>query len=268
MQIQYWETKAGFECIHLPSIDLASIDTSSPRSAGGHQQSPSSNSNDAGRTTPTYPRHTLAKKASKISFGMKREKGKEREPSIDKEARDKETNGRPSLGTTMIGATSGSSSFFNIPSSTPTGMSAQDQLPSSNGISSLTFTGPKDANGATEDENKDNLGTGTSPPRSHSPTVSNRAKVLPPIPRDFAARSPSPLPSAHVEREVFESMGNNSLSVRFDINIVKVSGVMFMLKYRRCADHAYRFLGSLFTDCNSVVLVVMAGNIKCWRGGS
>ncbi|KAJ2936745.1 hypothetical protein H1R20_g348, partial [Candolleomyces eurysporus] len=237
MQIQYSETKAGFECIHLPSIDLASIDTSSPRSTGGHQQSPSSNSNDTGRTTPTYPRQTLAKKASKISFGMKREKGKEREPSIDKEGRDKESNGRPSLGTTVLGATSGSSSFFNIPSSTPTGTTGQDHQLQPNGISSATFTGPKEA---TSEDDKDMLGT--SPPRSHSPTVSNRAKVLPPIPRDFAARSPSPLPSAHVEREVFESMGNNTLCVRFDINIVKVPWLpLHGLQFRRVGGDGWQY---------------------------
>jgi hypothetical protein len=58
-----------------------------------------------------------------------------------------------------------------------------------------------------------------------------KAKILPPIPRDFGGRapsplapgrSPSPLPTGQVDKEVFESMGNNSLSVRFEINIVKV----------------------------------------------
>ena len=91
--------------------------------------------------------------------------------------------------------------------------------------------------------------------RSSSP-VSNKSKVLPPIPRDFGGaasvsattatattvsattttatttpnatattprtKSPSPLPSGQVDKEVFESIAKNQLSVRFEITIVKV----------------------------------------------
>jgi hypothetical protein len=70
----------------------------------------------------------------------------------------------------------------------------------------------------------------------------NKAKVLPPLPLDFAPASPlpvqspllaqqgpSPLPTGEVDRDVFESMGNNSLSVRFEINIVKVIFVRICL---------------------------------------
>jgi len=87
--------------------------------------------------------------------------------------------------------------------------------------------------------------------RSSSP-VSNKSKVLPPIPRDFGGtatasamdasamttaatatattantrtKTPSPLPSGQVDKEVFESIAKNQLSVRFEITIVKVCSV-------------------------------------------
>jgi len=89
--------------------------------------------------------------------------------------------------------------------------------------------------------------------RSSSP-VSNKSKVLPPIPRDFVGaasasamgattigatamdatatatantrtKTPSPLPSGQVDKEVFESIAKNQLSVRFEITIVKVCSV-------------------------------------------
>jgi len=87
-----------------------------------------------------------------------------------------------------------------------------------NGISSATYTNPANNGVLVEDD-------GVETPARQSP--SNKSKILPPIPRDFGAtsptpRSPSPLPSGAIDKEVFESLGHNSLSVRFDINIVKV----------------------------------------------
>jgi hypothetical protein len=150
---------------------------------------------------------------------MKREKGKEREASFDKEGRDKDSVGRPSLGTTTLGATPshGSSSFFNV-SSHPTASPEPPHILHPNGISSATFQ----SNGISVDDDKDATAS-----RSNSPTTANRTnKGLPPIPRDFGAaspRPPSPMPSGAIDKEVFESLGNSTLSVRFDINIVKVS---------------------------------------------
>ncbi|KAF6752697.1 CAMK/CAMKL/Kin1 protein kinase [Ephemerocybe angulata] len=249
MQIQYRETKTGFECIHLPSIDLNSIEGHGRNGVSNHHQAASSTSNnDNGQATPTtYSRPSIVKKASKISFGMKREKGKEREASIDKEGRDKESVvSRPSLGTTTtLGATpsGASSSFFNVSSSNQTGepIQHQPQTLHPNGISSATF---QPSAGAMEEEGKEKEEGG---PRSGSPTVSNRAKVLPPIPRDFGATSPaprsaSPLPSGPVDREVFEMMGNNSLSVRFDINIIKVPWLpLHGLQFRRASGDGWQY---------------------------
>jgi hypothetical protein len=195
----------------MPSIDLSSIETSP---VGQQQQTQTSGSTDTGtgtsmgRVSPSYHRPSIVKKASKLSFGMKREKGKEREPSTDK-GRGAEQPSRPSGGTTLSTA-SGSSSFFNV-SSNQTAVVTQE--PQTNGVVAPPLV-DVDV---------------TPPPPSASSTT--KFKVLPPIPRDFGGRVPSPLPSApspspfptgQVDRDVFESLGNNMLSVRFEINIVKV----------------------------------------------
>lgn len=213
MQVRYRETKTGVECIHLPSIDVSSVDPSTFRNGHGHQQMGSS---DTGRTTPTH-RPSLVKKASKLSFGMRRGN---REPSMERSKTDDS-----STGTAKLAARSGgSSSFFNVIQEQPT--SNHDNASQyQNGVSSTML---EKANGSMDEENTPTQGM---PPRSHSPTIStsNKAKVLPPIPRDFGAnsptpraRSPSPLPSGEVDREVFENLTHNTLSVRFEINIVKV----------------------------------------------
>jgi hypothetical protein len=50
--------------------------------------------------------------------------------------------------------------------------------------------------------------------------------AVPPISRDFGSpvppHSPSPIPTGEEDREVFEAMGDNLLSCRFEINVVKV----------------------------------------------
>ncbi|KAG5645296.1 hypothetical protein DXG03_006485 [Asterophora parasitica] len=211
MQVQYRETKGGFECIHLPSIDLSSVDPSPVRQHHGHSQQMSSGTSGE----RVSHRSSVVKKASKLSFGMKREKGKDREPSgsLDKSRSPaSEQSGRPSVGTTntLTATPSGSSSFFNVPSSHTAVPNHHDQ------------------NGATVSPAHE---IDVTPPSPSTPTgtTPRSAKVLPPIPRDFVerapspmtARSPSPLPTGEVGRDVFESMGNNTLSVRFEINIVK-----------------------------------------------
>jgi len=214
MQVQYRETKTGFDCIHLPSIDISSLQdphgtpTPSPRK---HRKQGSAGSGDSGGTT-----RRIVRKASKLSFGMTRkdkDKDKDRtgETSLNgstHKEKDKELPGRPSGGAVpgpTFGATqsSGSSSFFNVSSNAPT-------------------VHPDDASATLQADD--------SPSRSHSPA---RSKNLPPIPHDIAAATPqqqqhqqqqvSPPPTGEVaDPEVFESVSRNTLSVRFEINIVKV----------------------------------------------
>ena len=65
MQVQYRETRSGFECIHAPSIDITSVQS-------GHLNS----SRKSQQTHEGPVRRSLTKKASKLSFGLK---GKEKE---------------------------------------------------------------------------------------------------------------------------------------------------------------------------------------------
>ncbi|KIM44218.1 hypothetical protein M413DRAFT_376918 [Hebeloma cylindrosporum] len=234
MQVQYRETKGGFECIHLPSIDLSSVE---PTIRGHrHGQHASSTSGETSTVTPAPSRPSIVKKASKLSFGMKRDKGKEREPSMDKE-KEKEHAGRPSGATLMTTASSGSSSFFNV-SSNHTVVAGSPETPT---IQPAMMNGLTPVSSATTERD----------PGSHSPALANKGKVLPPIPRDFGGRatspvppprSPSPMPTGEIDRELFESMGNNSLSVRFEINIVKVPWLpLHGIQFRRASGDGWQY---------------------------
>ncbi|RDB21955.1 Protein kinase kin1 [Hypsizygus marmoreus] len=236
MQVQYRETKGGFECIHIPSIDMSSVD---PRPHNVHYQPPSTGSAEpSGAAISNRP--SIMKKSSKLSFGMKREKGKDRdrETSTDKRsigAGDRDHPGRPSIGTTTLTTMpSGSSSFFNV-SSNPT--AAPEHY--INGVTAAI-------SGELE----------VPPSRSQSPATptiasSPKTKVLPPIPRDFGgarapslntARSPSPFPTGEVDRDVFENMGNNTLGVRFEINIVKVPWLpLHGIQFRRASGDGWQY---------------------------
>lgn len=199
MQVQYRETKGGFECIHLPSIDISSVQAKQrPQS---HRPQGSLGSNDAG----VHPRQSIVKKASKLSFGVKREKGKDRDKEREREnstEKEKELPSRPSGGTVLTSTPSGSSSFFNVSANQPVTPDANGfRVEANEAVPSLTLDDQKP---------------------TESPSPLPNIKVLPPIPRDFA-QPLSPMPTGEVDREVFESMGNHTLSVRFEINIVKVS---------------------------------------------
>jgi hypothetical protein len=218
MQVQYREVKTGFECIHSPSIDVASV-ADSAVNRGGHSQQGSGGEQGHGYSPPSSHRPSIVKKASKLSFGMRSHKGKEKEKEDKAQTQNidvpqSQAQGRPS-GATGLTATpsSGSSSFFNVSSHhTVVGTDTSQQLQ----MQYLQQPQPQQGND----------------PSSYSP-VSNKSKILPPIPRDFATmtsatgsiappRSPSPLPSGEVGRDVFDSIAKNQLSVRFEINVVKV----------------------------------------------
>jgi hypothetical protein len=233
MQVQYRELKTGFECIHMPSIDISSVQPV-------HHQQISSGSSD--------PRPSIVKKASKLSFGVKREKGKDRERD------DKDLPRRPSTAI-PVGSHSGSSSFFNVPS---------------NNIAIAEENGTvKEVNGVVPS------------PSSHDdqatqlPSSTVRPKGLPPIPRDLSAPSHpanppiSPMPTGEVDQELFESLGNNTLSVRFEINIVKVSILCctFDSMHERACEccSISRYHGFLFMESSSGGPVGMGGNTRCWH---
>jgi len=245
MQVQYRETKSGFECIHLPSIDVSSVDSPTSPNQYRNQQSPGEPPLTPTHRTGTRPKVT--KKVSKLSFGFHREKGKDRdrEPSIESGTgtiKEKELPGRPS-GTTTLTATpsSGSSSFFNV-SSQHTAV-PEVTLNGTTPSSPVTASGNPDATTSVEIDV-------TPPSRSQSPS-SVKGKMLPPIPRDFAMMpratspgplSPVPLTGEVVNREMFETMGRNTLSVRFEINIVKVPWLPFHgIQFRRAGGDGWQY---------------------------
>jgi serine/threonine protein kinase KIN1/2 len=229
MQVQYRETKAGFECIHAPSIDISSVvESASPASAArGHRKQGSIGSDETEAT-----RKSVARKSSKLSFGKKN-----REREKDRDSKEKELPSRPSGGTILsMTPSSASSSFFHV--------SSHGQ-PTEATRSEVLETSADDTSAA---------------PRSPSPAVS---KVLPPIPRDYAtpAQSSTPFPAGPVDQAAFESVGANSLAVRFEINIVKVRNLFTLTAATTHNFARYRYSPS--TVYTSVVLPAMAGNTTC-----
>jgi hypothetical protein len=252
MQVQYRETKGGFECIHLPSIDMNSVQDPPQTPSRGHRKQGSSGSNDA---PPS--RRSIVKKTSKLSFGLG---NKDRPKTADKDRdKDKELPSRPSGTTTLATSpSSGSSSFFNVSSHTHTILA--------DGTRSTELNGATAAASPIEE----------TPSRSQTPS---KTKVLPPIPRDFALNTPraispalpTPLPTGEVGRDMFEIISANTLAVRFEINIVKVSLSVPTCAGTRSTDTLllfFRFPGYLYTASSSDGLVVTAGSTKCWRAES
>lgn len=209
MQVQYRETKSGFECIHVPSIDVTSVIEPVPPQQRGHKKQGSSGSNETDGT-----RKSIARKSSKLSFGKK-----SRTESI-REVKEKELPSRPSgaSGTVLsMTPSSASSSFFHVQGH-------------AGGESSRVDTASVVEDGASVNGQQ----------RSHSPASS---KILPPIPRDFApAPQPTPLPTGLVDQDVFDSLGANSLAVRFEINIVKVPWLpLHGIQFRRLSGDGWQY---------------------------
>ena len=202
MQIRYRETRTGFDCIHVPSIDLSSFPVEQQTR---HRKQGSSGSDEK---TSTVSRR-VTKRPSKLSFrvrGKDREKGKEREGGSTTE-KDKDLPSRPSGATTLATTPSSeSSSFFNVTSH-------------ANTVADTNTRSETDSSAATVQAEDVSTPVPSSPP----------SKTLPPIPRDYAGSPPPPHAMYHtgeLDEDAFESIGANRLSVRFEINIVKV-GILF-----------------------------------------
>lgn len=144
MQITYREVKGGFECIHAPSIDLASLvpDGGTSRTLGTSRQG------SLEASAASTIRRGVVRKASKLTFATVRRKDKAKDseqsnvvtptpttpghsvpPSAVLKLDDKDLPNRPSVSTNapatqppvttssrLVSASGGSSSFFNVPS--------------------------------------------------------------------------------------------------------------------------------------------------------
>jgi hypothetical protein len=206
MQIRYRETRTGFDCIHMPSIDLSSFPVEQQTR---HRKQGSSGSDEK---TSTISRR-ITKRPSKLSFrvrGKDREKEKEKEGGTITE-KDKDLPSRPSGATTLTATPSSeSSSFFNVTSH------------HNNPAADTNTRSETESTAATVQASEDV----PTPVPSSPPSVS---KTLPPIPRDYAGSPPPQHAMYHtgeIDEDVFESIGANKLAVRFEINIVKV-GILF-----------------------------------------
>ncbi|KAK2461106.1 hypothetical protein APHAL10511_006885 [Amanita phalloides] len=244
MQIQYRETKTGFECIHLPSIDMSSVIPANLAPSGQQAQLQSSGSTETGRTTLTH-KQSIVKKASKLSFGMKRDKGKDKELPAEKE-KEREAAGRPSVGTTLTTTpSSGSSSFFNVSSNhTVTHEHHHHHHHTANGATPATPTLANAVPAAAGVGVNGPLGEAEMP--GSRPSTIGKGKMLPPLPRDsmHANRAVSPQPSTSLpaEADVFENVGHNKLGVRFEINIVKVQWLPLNgIQFRRASGDGWQY---------------------------
>ncbi|KAI0029073.1 hypothetical protein K488DRAFT_57194 [Vararia minispora EC-137] len=217
MQVQYRETKTGFECIHLPSIDISSLGADPALTAARTSRHRKQGSADSRATG------TLARKSSKLSFGVGGKKSAEHAQgpatAAGDSVREKDLPGRPSGVATQ---SSGSSSFFNVSSNTHTVMPENSNL-------------------------VDDAGSPTPTAEQADP------KNLPPLPAELGyaqqaqtssttTPGPAPLPTGEVDRAVFESIGQNTLAVRFDINVVKVPWLpLHGLQFRRAGGDGWQY---------------------------
>ncbi|TBU46041.1 Pkinase-domain-containing protein [Dichomitus squalens] len=204
MQVQYRETKTGFECIHMPSIDVSSL----LPAPSAHGKRPSSSSHE--------DRHrTLTKKASKRSFGMM-SKDREREP------KDKELPSRPSGATTLsTTASSASSSFFHVSSNAHT-------------------TTVEAARSST----LENLAAPEESTRPQSPAKGKNLPPIPHDHAPASPQPPpaSPLPTGPVDPNLFEIIGASSLAVRFEVNVVKVPWLpLHGIQFRRLGGDGWQY---------------------------
>ncbi|KAJ7915611.1 hypothetical protein B0H13DRAFT_2658675 [Mycena leptocephala] len=173
MQVRYWQNKSGFECIHLPSVDVSSIDA------------PSTPASDL-RGLQSFP------SSGDTAVAIRRVKSQERNFPFGGKARDAEQ--RP--------------------------LSAIVMPP--NGV-------------------------------PHQPLV---VPDVPPLPTDMrpvtAPTTSLPVPRLlhqtpillirEMDRVTFESMAHNALSVRFEINIVKVPWLpLHGIQFRRCGGDGWQY---------------------------
>lgn len=217
MQVQYRETRSGFECIHAPSIDLTTVQADSV-----------SNNRKLHVDSGGGVRRSLTKKASKLSFALK---GRDRDGSPPKSAYGDAST--IASATTAVRSDSTSSSLYNVSSNAHTvkpeeinGVLAED----------MSKTAGSPANDATSNSTLDS-----------SPT---KGKNLPPIPRDYAPQPQTPstgapltnLPTGEVDPDVFDSIGSNTLCVRFEINIIKVPWLpLHGIQFRRAGGDGWQY---------------------------
>ncbi|KAJ7640305.1 Pkinase-domain-containing protein [Mycena polygramma] len=211
MQVRYWQNKSGFECVHLPSINVSSLESPSTTDTRGMQPFPSSGETSV--TTPV-PQPGITKRVSRLSFSVRRVKSQERNFPFGGKARDLD---RPL--STMILPPNGAIHQPLVVPDEPRPSSATDTpvIPDSNPPSSFVT-------------------------RPSSISVNSKLRS---IASDIASpTSPGydPLASGEMDRVAFETMAHNALSVHFEINIVKVPWLpLHGIQFRRAGGDGWQY---------------------------
>ncbi|KAG8706233.1 serine/threonine-protein kinase KIN2 [Ceratobasidium sp. 395] len=219
MQVQHREIRGGFECIHVPSIDLTSIVNTTANT----------NNNEGGEGAP---RRSVVRKGSRLSFGKK---GPPASVVVAEKEKDKEEAGSGEKDKTGDKEKE----------------KEKEKMPTSR--SSLSFAGVKGQEGA-KDSGRTTptptpvtpaAGSGTTAPGS--PSSPARTKFLPPIPRDFGTTGGSGSGAGEkvapdVAEDVFENGTANELCVRFEISIVKVPLLpLHGIQFRRVGGDGWQY---------------------------
>ncbi|KAJ7485049.1 CAMK/CAMKL/Kin1 protein kinase [Mycena galericulata] len=200
MQVRYWQNKTGFECIHLPSIDVPTADAPlTPDSQHALQSFPSSGDMTA---VPVPRTGTITKRVSRLSFSIRRMKSADRISTV--KARNGERPARPL-------------SMFPTPNGLPHQPLVVPDTPSVHTKPASVMSG-------------------------NSRVLSSRASDL--HGDGDAPMSPlyDPHASGELNRQAFETMAHNALSVRFEINIVKVPLLpLHGIQFRRSGGDGWQY---------------------------
>ncbi|CAK5284185.1 unnamed protein product [Mycena citricolor] len=204
MQVRYWQSKTGFECISLPSAP-STLNSPTTQASDSQQQHEFPSSGDQS-PAPTQSRRGLSKRVSKLSFSVRRVKSQDRDfPSL------KRRNVPRPLSTILY------------PSNDHQSLVIPDEL---GGRASL-------ATNATTD--------GQVPSSAFSFESHLRAIPSDFVPGPV---SPTTLGSTgEINREVLESMAaHDSASVRFEINVVKVPLIpLHGIQFRRAGGDGWQY---------------------------
>ncbi|KAK7039391.1 Non-specific serine/threonine protein kinase [Favolaschia claudopus] len=231
MQVRYWQNKSGFECIHMPSINISSIEptttattvttttTTSTKPDHSHdlQSFPSSSDTTTTTGSPSLP-NGITKRVSRLSFSVRRVKSQERSNPFGGKGRDAD---RP-LSAIVMPPNGSAHQPLVVPEEGPASERPSAEIRPSTAV--------------------------TPPPSSYKrpSSLSVNSKL-----RSVSAELNSPMSPAYdpqasasgeMDRMAFESMAHNSLSVRFEINIVKVPWLpLHGIQFRRAGGDGWQY---------------------------
>ncbi|KAJ7641628.1 Pkinase-domain-containing protein, partial [Roridomyces roridus] len=202
MQVRYWQNKSGFECVHVPSIDASALEASSP-------PPPQSPSPPGSHAFPSSGETTVEPPPT---------------PTITKRVSRLSFSVRRMKSSDQYDFTTVKARRASRPLSMMVPNGAQQPLvvPVPDAASVQTIAKP-------------------------ASVISGSSKLLSSMASDLQHAPPtSPLDDPHasgeLDRQAFESMSHNALSVRFEINIVKVPLLpLHGIQFRRSGGDGWQY---------------------------